>query len=70
MIFLLILYLVVPQFAGIAPPDYRQMLDYFSFSRQNGEFFKGVIDSRAVVMHLSMTVLFLYLTARSLNRIS
>ena len=69
MIFLLILYLVVPQFAGIVPPDYRQMMNYFSLSRQNGEFFKGVIDSRAVVMHLSITVLFLYLTARLLNRI-
>lgn len=67
MVLLLMLYWVVPQLGEALPAAYKPVIRYFSFSRQNGEFFKGVIDTRAVVMNLSLTALFLYLTARVLK---
>jgi ABC-2 type transport system permease protein len=53
--------------ASAAPGALGEVLSSLSLSRYFPDFVRGVIDSRAVVYALSLTVLFLYLAVRSIE---
>jgi ABC-2 type transport system permease protein len=47
------------------PADWKaQVLSCFGFFNQMNDFTRGVVDSRPVVLYLSLTLLFLFLTLR------
>jgi ABC-2 type transport system permease protein len=53
--------------AGLAPSPVDRVLAYLSLSHHFADFGRGVVDTRAVVYYLSVSVLFLYLTIRSIE---
>jgi gliding motility-associated transport system permease protein len=53
--------------AGSVPEGLRQVLNYMSISYHSAGFEAGVIDTRDIVYYLSITVLFLYFSIRSLE---
>ena len=46
---------------------YGKYLDYASLWRHLGDFSKGIVDTRVVVLYVSITALFLFLTVRVLE---
>ncbi|MDP2918940.1 MAG: ABC transporter permease subunit [Dehalococcoidia bacterium] len=53
--------------AGNAPSAIQKVLSYLSISSHFAGFEIGVIDTRDIIYFLSMTVLFLYLSVRSIE---
>jgi ABC-2 type transport system permease protein len=53
------------QYLGLQ--DYREILAYFSAAEQMDAFSRGLFDSRPVVLYVSGTVFFLFLTQRVLQ---
>jgi ABC-2 type transport system permease protein len=51
-----------------APAQERtQVLSYFALFQQMRDFACGLVDTRTVVIYLSLTLLFLYLTLRAVE---
>ena len=51
-----------PDIFNITSPDIKELFAYVAVVQHMGDFSKGIIDSRPIVMYLSMTVLMSYLT--------
>jgi len=41
-----------------------QVLSYFNFFEQIHDFARGIVDTRAIIFYVSLTVFFLFLTLR------
>jgi ABC-2 type transport system permease protein len=54
--------------AQSAPTALKNVLNYISLSGHFSTFAIGVIDTRDVIYYLSVTVLFLYLSIRSIEQ--
>lgn len=68
--FVVVLLLLIANIFWLYRPDnslWRQLLDYVSLMVIFGDFMKGVVDSSRVVYLLSISVFFLFLTARLLE---
>ena len=44
-----------------------QVIAYFGLFQQMHDFARGVVDTRTVALHLSLTLLFLFLTLRAVE---
>jgi ABC-2 type transport system permease protein len=53
--------------AGLAPAPLGKVLTYLSLSHHFADFDRGIIDTRAIVYFVSVSVLFLYLAIRSIE---
>ncbi len=56
--------------AGLIPAAARQriqVLSYFALLDQMRDFARGIVDTRTLVLYLSLTLLFLYLTLRTVE---
>ena len=53
--------------ASFLPEAMGDVIGYLSLSYYYPDFMKGIIDTRGIVYYLSVTVLFLFLAARSLE---
>ena len=57
----------VGMLAGFLPEAMQEVVSYLSFYYHVSDFMQGVIDTRGVVYYMSITVLFLFLSIRSLE---
>ncbi len=53
--------------AGYLPEAVGNIINYFSLSYYFPDFMRGIIDTRGVIYYLSITILFLFLSIRSLE---
>jgi len=53
--------------ASFLPENIGEIVSYFSFSTYYTDFITGIIDTRGIVFYLSISVLFLFLSIRSLE---
>ena len=53
--------------AGLLPEAIGEVIGYLSLYYYFPDFMRGIIDTRAVIYYLSITVLFLFLAVRSLE---
>jgi len=53
--------------ASFLPDALGDVIGYFSLSKYYPDFISGIIDTRGIIFYLSVTVLFLFLSIRSLE---
>jgi len=53
--------------ASYLPEALADVIGYFSLSKYYPDFISGIIDTRGIIFYLSITVLFLFLSIRSLE---
>jgi ABC-2 type transport system permease protein len=63
----LLLLLLIPNIARLAPPPADIIIRYLSFSEHSGALTRGLIEVRDLVYYISFIAVFLFLTMRSLE---